>query len=158
MTTPLFIGVLIAQGTEPIPVDSRVHYHNCPECYEAKPCKMDCTLEPDLFDAKTSRQFGPVWICDECEAEKEKITTYCGFIEELVFIETFSDEIKTEVGLYQEAKEINKHRHIAEIQESLRGIQNRSALLLAALESGRIPEQKCGQCCGCAHEADEAEE
>lgn len=154
MTTPILIGVLIAQGAEPISVESRVHYHNCPECYEAKPCEMDCTLEPDLFDAKTGRQFGPVWICDECEAEEDKIKTFCAFVEEVTFCETFVEDIKQEVGLYQEAQPKDKHHHIEDIRESLQAIKARAERLLAAIESGRIPDEKCGQCCACVDESE----
>jgi hypothetical protein len=41
-----------------------VHYHGCPECYEKKPCTMDCTIEPDLED--NGRQFGAYVCCEDC--------------------------------------------------------------------------------------------
>lgn len=49
-----------------------MHYHHCPECYEKKPCDMNCTIEPDLQDG--DKEFGAHCVCDECRNEKTLFT------------------------------------------------------------------------------------
>lgn len=65
-----------------------MHYHHCPECYEAKPCEMLCTMEPELEDpvSHPGKTFGAHCICDDCsllkarDLNKEWWLRYNGFI------------------------------------------------------------------------------
>lgn len=53
--------ILDPEGYEPV-----LHYHSCPQCYEHKPCTMDCTLEPDL-ELRDGSPCGSHVLCDACE-------------------------------------------------------------------------------------------
>lgn len=38
------------------------HFHHCPECYEKKPCTMDCTIKHD----EDGMLLGGACFCDDC--------------------------------------------------------------------------------------------
>lgn len=44
-----------------------MHRHKCPECYEAYPCDMKCTIESDIEGDGDGIQYGAYCKCDECE-------------------------------------------------------------------------------------------
>lgn len=47
-----------------------LHYHGCPECYEAKPCTLPCSACPDLDDDDSSPR-GSFCVCNECRREAQ---------------------------------------------------------------------------------------
>ncbi len=65
-----------AESDEGQEADERLHYHSCPGCYKHDPCRMDCAVEPDMFDKINNRRFGATCRCDECGPEDEDDALY----------------------------------------------------------------------------------